>query len=235
MTNKDKTARLAGFLYLILVITGIINLMYIPSELIVRDNAALTFENIVNSEFLFRVGIVCGIMAFLAFMLLSLVLYRLLHEVNKTHATLMVIFVLVSVPFSFVNMLNQFSVLTLISQPEYLQLEAAELQAQVMFYLDSFNNGIRLSSIFWGLWLLPFGYLVFKSGFLPKILGILLMMGCFGYLIEFFAGFLIPAYRQSVVQTIAGLPASVGEIGICLWMLIMGARTFTFRKSTAPA
>ncbi len=231
MTNRNKTARLAGLLYLILVISGIINLMYIPSKLIVWENAAETLKNIINSEMLFRWGIVSGIITFLTFLLLPLVLYKLLNEVNKSYARLMVIFVMVSVPISFTNMLNEFSVLTLISKADNLKaLDLSELQNQVMFYLHSYRNGIKLSQIFWGLWLFPFGFLVFKSGFLPKILGILLMAGCFGYLVTFFGEFLDPNFHKTTISTIVGLPASIGEIGICLWLLIMGTKTLNFRK-----
>ncbi len=91
-----------------------------------------------------------------------------------------------------------------------------------MLSLDAYRNGLLVSEIFWGLWLLPFGYLVFKSGFLPRILGILLMMGCFGYLIDFFGSALFPGYAASILASYATLPASLGEIGTCLWLLIVG-------------
>ena len=236
MTSRNKTARTAGFLYLILIISGIINLLYIPSKFIVWTDASKTFENIVNSELLFRLGIVSGIITFLAFLILPLVLYKLLREVNKVYASLMVLFALVSIPISFVNILNKFSILTLISKAEYLkELEITELQTQVMLHLDYYNNGIELSQIFWGLWLFPFGYLVYKSGFLPKLLGILLMAGCFGYLITFFGGFLYTGFHKTVFSTIVGLPASIGEIGICLWLLIMGTNKINFKKSSATS
>ncbi len=232
MTSRNKTARAAGTLYLILIISGIINLMYIPSKFIVWTDASKTIENIVNSEFLFRLGIVSGIITFLTFLLLPLVLYKLLNKINKVHAYLMVIFALVSIPISFVNILNKFSVLTLISKTEYLQeLEKTELQTQVMLHLDYYNNGIEISQIFWGLWLFPFGYLVYKSGFLPKLLGILLMAGCFGYLITFLGGFLYSDFHKTIFSTIVGLPASIGEIGICLWLLIMGTNKFNFKQN----
>jgi hypothetical protein len=99
-----------------------------------------------------------------------------------------------------------------------------------MFYLDSYNNGIEISQIFWGLWLFPFGYLVYKSGFLPKNLSILLVAGCFGYLIAFFGGFLFPNFHKTTFSTIVGLPASIGEIGVCLWLLIMGTNTLNLRR-----
>ncbi len=231
MTSRNKTARLAGILYLMLIIGGIISLKYIPSQLIVRESASKTFENIANSEFLFRLGIVSGIITFLIHILLPLVLYKLLHRTNKFQANLMVIFSLISVTIFFVNILNKFAVLTLINKPEYLEiLGKTELQTQVMFYLDSYNNGIQISQIFWGLWLFPFGYLVYKSGFLPKLLGILLMAGCFGYLILFFGGFLYSDFNKTIISEIVGYPASLGEIGICLWLLIMGTNKLNFRK-----
>nr|WP_277619907.1 DUF4386 domain-containing protein [Psychroserpens jangbogonensis] len=113
MTSRNKTARVAGILYLILIIAGIISLAYIPSQLIVRESPSKTFENITNSEFLFRLGIVSGIITFLIHIFLPLVLYKLLHRVNKFHANLMVIFSLISVTIYFVIILNKFSVLTL--------------------------------------------------------------------------------------------------------------------------
>ncbi len=222
--TTHKTARLAGSVYLLLVIGGIINLIYIPSQLIVWDDAAQTFENITSGELLFRWGIVSGVITFLAFLLLPLLLYRLLSIVSRVHAQLMVLLALISIPISFTNMLNKVHVLSLIDPPEYLQhMGQAELQTQVMLHLEHYNNGIELLQIFWGLWLLPFGYLVFRSGFLPKLLGVLLMAGCFGYLITFFGGFLYPDFYQTMFATIVGLPASIGEIGTCLWLLIMGA------------
>lgn len=232
MTSRNKTARVAGTLYLILIIGGIISLAYIPSQLIIRESASKTLENITNSEWLFRIGIVSGIITFLIYILLPLVLYKLLYEVNKVYASLMVIFALVSVPIFFVNILNKFSVLTLINKAGYLQqMGEDELQTQVMFHIDSYNNGLELSQIFWGLWLFPFGYLVYKSGFLPKFLGLLLMAGCFGYLITFFGGFLYPDFHKTILSNIVGYPAPIGEIGICLWLLIMGTNKLKFRKT----
>jgi hypothetical protein len=136
MTSINKTARTAGLLYLMLVISGIISLIYIPSKLIVRQNAAQTFENILNNEVLFKFGIVSGITTFLIFLPLPLVLYKLLHKVDETCAKLMVLFALISIPISFTNILHKFSVLSLIEKGAYLQqMEMAELQTQVMLQL----------------------------------------------------------------------------------------------------
>ena len=171
MDSNKKTARIAGLLYLTVVLTGIFHLMYVPSRLIVWDNASVTFNNILESETLFRLGIVAGIVCYTAFLILPFVLYKLLHQVNKTYAVGMVILAVISVPISLINLLNKVNVLTLIGKAQYLQaIGKDELQAQVLLYLDFYNNGMKIASLFWGLWLLPFGYLVFKSGFLPRLL-----------------------------------------------------------------
>ncbi|NQY05370.1 MAG: DUF4386 domain-containing protein [Flavobacteriaceae bacterium] len=228
---RNKKARIAGILYLLLVVSGFIYLVFIPSELSDFKNAAKTIENIRNSELLFRLGIVTAICSSLIFMLLPLALYDLLKSVNKVSAKFMVLFALISIPISFVNILNKFSVLTLINTPEYKEkLGQTEFQSQVMLYLENYNNGIQISQIFWGLWLLPFGYLVYKSGFLPKILGMFLIAGCFGYLMTFFGGFLYSDFNKTIIVDILGFPAPIGEIGICLWLLIMGTNKLNFRK-----
>jgi len=231
--SVNKKARIAGILYLLLIICGFTYLVYVPLQLIDLQNATKTIENIKDSELLFRLGIVTAICSFILFILLPLALYNLLQNVNKVYAKFMVLFALISIPISFVNILNKFSVLTLINKFGIEQkLGQMELQTQVILYLENYNNGVQLSQIFWGLWLLPFGYLVYKSDFLPKLFGILLMAGCFGYLIKFFGGFLYSDFNKTIISNIAGFPAAIGEIGICLWLLIMGTNKFSFRKKT---
>ena len=222
--NKSK-ARLAGFLYLIVVVTGIVNLGYIPSRLIEWNNAEMTFNNILSNETLFRIGILCGLICYVAFLLLPFALYRFLKPINKTIARIMVILSVVSVPISLLNLGNKFSVLTLLNSANNLAgIELNKVQEQILFYLQSYNNGNQIASIFWGLWLFPFGYLVYKSGFLPKILGVLLMFGCFGYLINFTGKLLFPLYGETIISSYITKPGSIGEIGICLWLLIVGTK-----------
>lgn len=173
----------------------------------------------------FRLGIVAGLVCYTAFLLLPIVLYQLLNQVNKRAAVLMVAFAVASVPISFVNELNRLDILSLTDGSNYLRAFTMEqLHAEVMLSLAAYGKGLLVSKVFWGLWLLPFGYLVFKSGFLPKILGILLMMGCFGYLIDFFGIALFPGYSESVIPRLIRKPALFGEVGICLWLLIVGVR-----------
>ena len=143
MVSNKKTARIAGALYFMVVLTGIFGLAYVPSKLIVWDNPATTFNNIVNSELLFRMGIVSGLLCYTFFLFLPLVLYKLLKPVHATYAQYMVALAVVSVPISFVNILNKFAVLSLIKDTAYLKVFSTEqLQNQVLFYLNQYDDGI---------------------------------------------------------------------------------------------
>ena len=222
--SNKKLARIAGLIYLGVVLTGFFSLMYVPSKL-VSENALLTYQNIATSESLFRLGIISGLLCYTFFLFLPLVLYKLLKPVNEHYAKVMVLLVVMSVPIFFLNVQNKFTVLSLVSgRNNQFGFSAEQIQSQVMLYLGQDDNGMRIVHIFSGLWLFPFGYLVFKSGFLPKILGVLLMLGCFGYLINFVGHTLFHNYSKFGISSYISLPASIGEIGTCLWLLIVGVK-----------
>ena len=225
MGTYRQTARVAGLLYLIVVAAGIFSLGYVPGQTLVPGDAAATAERILAHETLYRLGIVAGAACYVAFLLLPLALYRLLAPTHRTAAVLMVALAAASVPLSFANLGHKLDALSLLGGGDTLQaLTREQLQAQAMAALDAYRNGVLLSKVFWGLWLLPFGWLVFKSGLLPRVLGVLLMAGCFGYLIDFAGRALFPGYAQTAAAGYVTLPASIGEIGTCLWLLIVGAR-----------
>ena len=218
----NQNARLAGLLYLIVVLTGIVSLAYVPSQLIVWDNPALTVENIKTAEFLFRVGIFSGVLCYIAFLALPFALFKLFEKTNREVAMFMVIFAVISVPISIFNLIGKLDVLTVINNTALLEVYSPQqISAQVMTMLRSYNNGITIVQVFWGLWLFPFGYLVFKSGLIPRVFGILLMLGCISYLIRFTGAILLP---ELDIPSFVRLPASIAEIGTCLWLLIMGAK-----------
>lgn len=223
MTANKKKARIAGLLYLGVVLTGIFSLAYVPSNLIVWDNPTVTYNNIRASESLFRFGIAGGLICYVFFLFLVLQLYRLLKPVNEKYAELMVLLALLSVPIYFLNAQNEFNVLSFIADNSF-NLSLEQTKTQIMLNLNQYDNGMRIVHIFSGLWLLPFGYLVYKSGFLPKVFGVLLMMGCFGYLINFLGNTLVLDYSALGISKYISMPATFGEIGICLWLLIMGAK-----------
>lgn len=225
MSSTKQTARLAGLLYFGVVLTGIASMMVIPQQLFVWDNAALTYSNIISDQLTFRIGIVSYLLCYTFFAFLPFCLYRLLSPVHAIYAKYMVVLALISVPVAFTNSQHLFNVLSLLSGEEYLGvLSREQLQSQVMLYLNQYDNGQLVISVFSGLWLFPFGYLVYRSGFLPKILGGLLMTGCFSYLINFLGFSLVPNYSEMGIAFYVHLPASIGEIGICLWLLIMGVK-----------
>ena len=227
--NPDKTARIAGFLYLILMICGMFSYMFVNSRLIVPGDAATTVNNIMASKSLYVSGIISWLISETAFVLLVYVLYKLLKPVNKNHALLMVMFVLVAVPISFINELNKFAALLLLSGADYLTaFTASQLHALVPLFLDLNEYGIHINSMFFGLWLLPLGYLVFKSGYIPRILGILLMIGWFGYMLEFFTFFLFPDFNAAIEPVF--MITGIGEFLLVLWLLIKGVNVKQWEK-----
>ena len=225
MTLENKISRLAGLIYLIFVITGIFSLAYVPSQITVSGNPQATLANIVESESLFLWYVAVFLIKEVIFLPLLLVLFRLLRSVDANAAWLMVALATVSVPIALVSIVNQLDVLSLLTNSYYASTYTAEyLHATAALSLDAYDNGLLVTKLFWGLWLLPFGYLVLKSGFLPKILGILLMLGCFGYMVDVFGELLVAGYSGSSVSNYVRVPASLGEIGTCLWLLLIGAR-----------
>jgi hypothetical protein len=223
MNSTKKTARLAGVLYLVNGVTGFFGIIYVPGKLIVSGNAAATANNILVSERLFRLGIVSELICAAEFIFVLWVLYRLLGGVNKTQASLMVILGLAFVPIMCVNALSEIAALTLLRGADYLSVfDKPQREALAMLFLDLHGYGYVVGGIF-GLWLFPFGMLVFKSGFLPRILGVLLIAAGCGYLADCITPLLLPSYAN-IVDRFASIGLTLGEPAIILWLLIMGAK-----------
>ena len=221
--SPKKIARLAGLLYVLLSIPGIYALLYVPSVLIVRGDAAATAHNIVASETLYRSGIVADLISQALFILVALVLYRLLNRVDKMLAMLMVIFAGVQIPLSFLAEVHHLAVLTILDRTGPMaSFSEAQRYAQMMVSLDSYDNSILVDEIFMGLWLFPLGLLIFKSGFLPRILGVLLFVAGFAYLAESITWLLLPAHGHLVGKFASPLRAL--ELVTPLWLLVMGAK-----------
>ena len=164
MHPTNKAARVAGAIYLLLVVTAPFSLMYVPSKLIVRGNATATASNILAHEMLFRFSIVADLISTVIFICLGIALYRLLHEVNKTQAWLMIGLVLVSSAVGFMNVLNSIAALILFRGADFLAVfQKPQLESLGMLFLRLHDHGIMMDEIFWGLWLLPFGVLVMRS------------------------------------------------------------------------
>jgi len=222
----NRTARVAGILYLCLVPLAFLGFPYGPSRLFVPGDAAISANNIIASESLFRLSIVINLLGTIVNIFVVLALYKLLKPVNKDMAFLMVIFLLLSVPIGMLNELNHLAILLLLSDANYLMpFTASQLQALVLLFHDLHKSGLTIAQPFWGLWLFPMGYLVFKSGFLPRVLGILLIIGCFGWLTMSLSTFLLPNYRLDFLRF-----TSVGEILLPLWLVFMGINVEQWEK-----
>jgi hypothetical protein len=225
----NKTARIAGFLYLLVAVLGGFSILYVSSVLIAPGDAEVTAQNILASEGLFRLGFVGGLLTQTVQILLVLFLFKLLKTVNKNQAWLMIIFSLVGVPIAMLNLLNQFAGLVLVSGADYLTVFATDqLHVLGMFFFELHKIGVSIAAIFWGLWLLPLGYLIFKSGFIPRILGILLIIGGIGYLIDFGLFFLFPSIDVEISQY-----TFIGELLLPLWLLIKGVDGEEWKKHAA--
>ena len=223
--SPRKAAKIAGIVYLICIVLGAFSNQFVRQILIVPGDATATVNNLMANESLFRLGFVADLIFLTVWLLLPLALYKLLKPVNNIHAVLMVLFALVMVPIMFINNVFQFAALLLLNGADYLRVfETGQLQAQVMFFIDLHNHGWLMAQIFWGLWLFPFGYLVFKSGYIPKILGVLLIIAGVGYVIDFAALFLLPNFPP--IADLLGW----GELAWPLWLLIKGVNVEQWGK-----
>ena len=190
-----KAARIAGAVYLSMIFTAPFGLLYVPGKLIVRGNAAATATNILNHETMFRLAILADLVSQVIFICLGIALYRLLREVSRPWAWLMVAFVLVSAAVCFINALNDIAALILFRGGEFLSVfDKPQRDALGMLFLRLHSHGLFIAEMFWGLWLFPFGLLVFRSGFLPRFLGVWLMINCFGYVLLSITALFFQAY-----------------------------------------
>lgn len=224
MENASRVARLAGVLYVMMGVPATFSLFYVPRRLVVPGDAGATATNVLGEELLFRLGIVAELTAAVFLLLLVLALYRLLHRVEANHARLMVALVAVSVAVTFANALNDIAALAVFRGPQYLSMfDKPERDGLGMFLIDLHRQGIAVVGVFWGLWLLPFGVLVMRSGFLPRLLGVLLIVNGVGYLAASATTLVAPGYSAIVSRAV--LPTLLGELWVMLWLLIRGVRT----------
>jgi hypothetical protein len=229
-----KAARVAGAIYLSMVFTAPFSLIYVPSKLIVRGNAAATADNIMAHETMFRLAIFGDLIGQVIFICLAIALYRLLSSVNKTWAALMVAFVLVSAAVGFLNTLNNIAAVILFHGGEFLTVfDKPQRDALGMLFIRLHTQGIFIDEIFWGLWLFPFGLLVFRSGFMPRFIGVWLMINCFGYVALSVIALFFPAYYQAAFRY--SQPVLFGELVVMLWLLIKGAKVPAAPSPLQPA
>jgi len=223
MTANKKTARIAGLLYLIYIVIHTFADVIGRSTLIVFGDAAATAQNIMASEWQFRIGFMSDLLAAVLFFLTAWALYVLLRPVNKNLALLFLLLNLGGVIIQCFSDLFLLAGQLLLSDADYLKVfPVDQLQALAMSSLYLYKNGFMIAQIFYGAWLFPLGYLVFKSDFLPRILGILLMIHCVFWLMTVLQFFLFPGFDAIIY--ISYPLGFIAEFGLALWLLIMGVK-----------
>lgn len=226
--SPRKTARMAGLFYLIFILTTVLA-TYIRSTIIVSGDAAATANNIIGSELFFRIGFVTELVSAVFFVLAAWALYVLLKPVNKNLALLFLLLNLGGVAVECINALNLFAAIQLLSGANYLNVfQTGQLQAMAMSSLNLYTNGFLIAQIFFSAWLLPLGYLVYKSRFLPKFLGLLLILDFFGNMSWFLQGFLLPNY--GILAYPGNAISFIAEISLTAWLLIMAVKDTEIEK-----
>jgi hypothetical protein len=223
MNQLKNKARVAGLLYLFIVLTGPFVLIYVPGKLFVYGDPMATVSNILAHETLFRTYIVVDLISELFFILLVLALYRLLKDVGPQLAAIMAILVLMDAPLAFIGVANDLATLAFARGADFLAVFGeAQRNALAILFLNWDKQAMLVDEMFWGLWLLPLGLLVVRSGLLPRLLGGWLIVNGLAYVALSITGILLPQFLH-IVSTVT-TPILFGEVAFMLWLLIIGAR-----------
>jgi hypothetical protein len=222
MISNKNLARVAGLLYLIVIATGLFSEVFVRQALRISGNALATAQNIQSHEMLFRWGIVADLVNFVVGLLCVLIIYFLFKRVNKFLLRLALIFVVIQTAVIAVNLLNQVSPLLILGNDAYLNtLQPHQLAALSLLFLNIQAQGYAIGLVFFGVYCLLVGYVIFKSKVVPKILGILYIISGMAYLINSFTMLLSKGFANPLF-TYLGIPILVGELSFCLWLLIKG-------------
>ncbi|MDB5205347.1 MAG: hypothetical protein JWR72_422 [Flavisolibacter sp.] len=224
ITSLKRTARVTGLLYLIMILTSVYAHVYVPLQIFVKGDAVATTRNILANEFLFRTCIVVSLIETIIFLFLVLNLYQLFKGVNNHLARLMVALVAVQIPVAFVLGTLKLTSLLILKNELSFTVPPSELPNLAMLFLETTRNGNTILALSGGLWLFPFGLLVYKSRFIPRIFGVLLVSAGTGYIAGSLLSMLLPGYTQP--QVLPFIFFGVGEISIVLWLLIKGAKDY---------
>jgi hypothetical protein len=224
VSTTRQQARFAGVLYLLLALTAPLGLIYVPAQVIVSGDAVATAANVRSHEGLVHLGIASELLHQIICLYLTLALYRLFKPVNEARAREVVILgALLPVPIVFVNVLSEVAALTLANDGgAFAAFARPQLDALTYLFLHMHEQGISVAAIFWGLWLFPFGLLVIRSGFIPKPLGVVLLITGAGYLVNSVAALTLPSIAPMVERLTT--PLTLGELPMVVWLLVWGAR-----------
>lgn len=223
MNDVRGMARRAGAIYLLFSVLAIVGEFVIPSAMVPGDPAA-TARNIRSAETLYRVDLFLGFLTLLLFAFLIVSLHRLFQTVDRSRAVLMLVLVSIGIAVSLANMLQKLTPLVLLTGAEYLSVfPQSHVEAMALNALRQHGQGAAISTTFWGLWLFPFGSLVIRSGFIPRIFGFLLLVAGVAYLASGVTSLVLPELGPAVSRAV--MPLYFGEVPVIFWLLIKGART----------
>jgi len=224
MVPAKRDARIAGWLYFLFVVPGPFCLMYVPNTIMVPGDAAATAANVVAHEMLLRTSVVIWLLDMAVWILLALVLYRLFQGVSKWLALLLVTFVAVSAGIGVLNELNNLAAILLLGGKEFAGILAQpQREALAMMFLRLHGQGNAINEMLWGLWLLPFGLLIVRSRFMPKLLGIWLLLDGFAWIGLWVIALLVPSDSDLAFKV--AQPAVFAEFAVMLWLITIGVRT----------
>jgi hypothetical protein len=230
MDTFKRNVRVTGALYVVLGLIAPFALLYVPRTLIVRGDAAVTAQRILASEMLFRLGIVANVVSTILFLFIAMALYRLFKDVDRTQASIMVALAVMPAPLTFFKVVNDLAALTLLRGADFLAVfTRPQLEAMALVFLDMHRKGDVIAQIFWGLWLFPLGILVIRCGFIPRLLGLLLLVNGATYVVLSLTLLLAPSYA-GLVGRYAVIPET-GELWFMLWLLIKGPSTPKWNSS----
>ncbi|MFX0114498.1 MAG: DUF4386 domain-containing protein [Candidatus Hodarchaeota archaeon] len=233
MTTRTRTielspaiyARIAGIAFLIMTIAAIFAYFFVLSNFIVPDDATKTADNIMDSELLFRLAIASWVIVLTMDVVVAWALYVILKPVNKSLALLAAWFRLMMTAMNGAILVFLFIALLLLSGDDYLTIfDSEELHALALLFLNAFRYGFAIGYVFLGVHLLILGYLVYQSGYLPRIVGVLLIVAAFGYLLGSFGTFLLPPDQAEIIDLVVTVPNAIGEISLFLWLLVKGGK-----------
>lgn len=228
-------ARIAGGLYLIIIVVGFFAIGYVPAALVVPGDAVATAHNIQANELLYRLGLAAHIIVLPCNIPLAVIFYDLFKVVNRRLALLVVFFTLVGTAVEGANLLNQFAPLMLLGGGHYLSVfTTGQLQALAYMPLNSQAISYDIQQVIYAGYLLAAGYLVFRSTFLPRTVGVLLAIGALCYLINSFATFVAPGFAAGLFPYIQA-PSGVAELSLCLWLLVMGVNVSRWEAQASAA
>ena len=223
MIPTKRDARIAGWLYFLFAVPGPFCLMYVPDKIMVAGDAAATAANVVAHELLLRASVLIWLLDMAVWILLAMALYRLFRGVSKWLATLLVVFVSISVGIGCLNEMNNLAAILVMGGKEFTGVSTPpQREAAAMLFLRLHGQGTAINEMFWGLWLLPFGLLIVRSHFMPKLLGYWLLLDGFAWMVLCTIGLLAPSYNDIALR--CAQPAGFAELAVMLWLIVIGVR-----------